>query len=125
MREGVPWCGRLLLGHAGAEPRWGPFLARRTSASTALVSTSAPIILEISWANAVTFDRSRMEATSRAVSRMASTRPSARSRSYLETTLPTTKRYSGTRRATSSRTAASPFLIRTSHGSSPSGSTAT
>ena len=36
-----------------------------------------------------------------------------------------TNRYSGTRRPISSRTAASPFCSRRSHGSSPSGSTAT
>ena len=59
--------------------------------------------------------------TSRAASRSASTRLSARSRSYLPTTLDSTKRYSGTRRATSSRTAASPFLIRRSQGSIPDG----
>ena len=86
---------------------------------------STPIIPATSREKASTFERSRMLDTSRAASRSASTRPSARSRSYLPTTLASTKRYSGTRRATSSRTAASPCWSRRSHGSSPVGSTAT
>src|SRR4028119_1565733 len=50
---------------------------------------------------------------------MALIRWSARSRSKRLTTLPSTKRYSGTRRATSSRTAASPDASRRAHGPGP------
>ena len=59
-----------------------------------------------------------------AADRSAASRPSARSRSCCLSTLPITKRYSGTRRATSSRTAASPRCSLKSQGSRPVGSIA-
>ena len=62
-------------------PRRGRFAARRTSARASSMST--PIMPASSRENASTFDLSRMLETSRAASRSASTRPSARSRSYL------------------------------------------
>ena len=58
---------------------------RRTSASTALVSTSAPIIPAISRANAVDLGLvADARPPAAPLSRRASTRPSARSRSYLD-----------------------------------------
>ena len=63
-------------------------------------------------------------ATSGAVARSAPTRPSAVSRSYRDSTDRSANAISGSRRATRSRTAASPLASRSSHGSMLSGPTA-
>ena len=70
-------------------------------------------------------DASLVLATAGAAARSAATRPSGVLRSYSARTLRTTNSESGTRAATSAFTASGPRCCHSSHGSRPSGCTAT